>query len=485
MASLIPDSETKGCVLRRIEFYPIDGGRRQRLRLGKTTVRDGEEFKRRLEDVIRDLRLRQPHSGNLCEWLNGLPTAIQQRLHKAGLMQSVRQSAQNLGDFLDGLQARTKVKKGTLTAYGHTVRNLKEHYGRSRMMQTIEPQHAQEFKQFLQEPERAYGKRPLAKATVNRRVTLARQFFEAAKKQMLIAENPFEDVVGGHQRNADRLAFVEASSVDKLVASCDSQDWKLLLLLGRYGGLRLPSEIVKLRWQHVDFSRGRILIHSVKTEHHEGKETRYIPMFDELRQPLLDAFAQGPALSDFVIQSPVLRDPDANLRTQFLRLAKRAGISPWVKPFQNMRSTRETELIERLDLKPACAIIGNSEVVALQHYQQLRPLYLESAIERNRAARKEAQNEAHKTAELVGNARKLAETTRNGPDDKSFLIQDFPLGSAEGSLVPTNSMGATGFEPVKAEPADLQSRRHLQITLEKLEFSKTACSKRCAIGQWA
>jgi integrase len=234
MASLIPDTETKGCVLRRIEFYPIDGGRRQRLRLGKITGRDGEEFKRRLEDVIRDLRLGHPHSGNLCEWLNGLQSEMQQRLHKLGLMQSARQSAQNLGDFLDQLQAKTKVKKGTLTAYGHTVRNLKEHFGRSRIMQTIEPRHAEEFKQFLQEPERAHGKRPLAKATVNRRVTLARQFFAAAKKQKLIAENPFEDGAGGHQRNPDRLVFVEAALVDKLVTSCDSQDWKLLLLLGRY-----------------------------------------------------------------------------------------------------------------------------------------------------------------------------------------------------------------------------------------------------------
>ena len=139
MASLIPGTETKGCVLRRIEFDPVDGGRRQRLRLGKITGRDADDFKRRLEDLIRDLRLGQTHTGSLCEWLNGLPLAMQQRLHKLGLMKSARQSAQNLGDFLDALQAKTKVKDGTLTAYGHTVRTLKEHFGRTRMMQTIEP----------------------------------------------------------------------------------------------------------------------------------------------------------------------------------------------------------------------------------------------------------------------------------------------------------------------------------------------------------
>ena len=142
----------------------------------------------------------------------------------------------------------------------------------------------------------------------------------------------------------------------------------------------------------------------------------------------------------------MLRTPGANLRTQFLRIAKRAGVSPWAKPFQNMRSTRETELIERLDLKPACAIIGNSEVVALQHYQQLRPLYLESAIERDRAAKKEAQNAAHKLTELVGNARKATEVEDQPPNVTPLKIGQLPLDSVRGSLVPANLMGATGFE---------------------------------------
>ncbi len=68
--------------------------------------------------------------------------------------------------------------------------------------------------------------------------------------------------------------------------------------------------------------------------------------------------------------------PDANrrnLRTQIRRLIIRAGLAPWVKPWQNMRSTRETELVEQLGIKDASAIIGNTEKVALQHYVQLRP----------------------------------------------------------------------------------------------------------------
>ncbi len=58
--------------------------------------------------------------------------------------------------------------------------------------------------------------------------------------------------------------------------------------LSRFGGLRCPSEHVTLTWEDVDWERSRIRIHSPKTEHHEGKESRVIPIFPELR-PHLEA----------------------------------------------------------------------------------------------------------------------------------------------------------------------------------------------------
>ncbi len=243
MASLIPNQNTKGCVLRRIEFDPVEGGRRQRLRLGRVTGRDGEDFKRRLEEVIRDLRLARAHTGSLCEWLNGLTPAMQKRFQKLGLLQASRRAAQSLGDFLDSYKDKARVKGGTLTVYGHTMRNLLDHFGRSRMLQTIGPIDAIEFKEYLEQVDRAYGKRPLARATVNRRIKMAKQFFASAKGKELISKNPFDGIKGGHQRNADRLVCVDAVWVDTLVEHCDEQDWKLLLLLGRYGGLRIPSEL--------------------------------------------------------------------------------------------------------------------------------------------------------------------------------------------------------------------------------------------------
>ncbi len=64
------------------------------------------------------------------------------------------------------------------------------------------------------------------------------------------------------------------------------------------------------------------------------------------------------------------RDPNANLRTQFVRIINRAGLKPWPKLFQNLRATRETELAGEHPLHVVCDWIGNSRAVAMEHYLQ-------------------------------------------------------------------------------------------------------------------
>jgi hypothetical protein len=74
------------------------------------------------------------------------------------------------------------------------------------------------------------------------------------------------------------------------------------------------------------------------------------------------------------------RGGNANLRTQFLRIATRAGVKLWPKPFQNMRSTRQTELAETYPIHVVCAWIGNTEAVAQEHYLQVKDAHFAHAI---------------------------------------------------------------------------------------------------------
>jgi len=53
------------------------------------------------------------------------------------------------------------------------------------------------------------------------------------------------------------------------------------------------------------------------------------------------------------------------------RIIRKAGLKPWPKLFQNLRSTRETELAESHPMHVVCPWIGNSQAVAAKHYLQV------------------------------------------------------------------------------------------------------------------
>ena len=62
------------------------------------------------------------------------------------------------------------------------------------------------------------------------------------------------------------------------------------------------------------------------------------------------------------------RRANQNLRETFLKILKRAGVTPWPRLFQNMRASRETELMARFPAKDVSAWLGNSVPVAMRHY---------------------------------------------------------------------------------------------------------------------
>jgi hypothetical protein len=58
-------------------------------------------------------------------------------------------------------------------------------------------------------------------------------------------------------------------------------------------------------------------------------------------------------------------------RTTFRKIIERTGLNPWPRLFQNLRSTRETELLNDFPLHVATAWIGNSQLVAARHDLQV------------------------------------------------------------------------------------------------------------------
>jgi len=64
-----------------------------------------------------------------------------------------------------------------------------------------------------------------------------------------------------------RIVFHTSEEIDKLLAACPSEAWKIVVLLGADGGLR-RGEMANLKWEDVDFDNNQLYIAPNKTEKH-------------------------------------------------------------------------------------------------------------------------------------------------------------------------------------------------------------------------
>ena len=106
----------------------------------------------------------------------------------------------------------------------------------------------------------------------------------------------------------------------QILTACPDVQWEVIFSLARYGGIRVPSELLPLTWADIDFHTGNIRICSPKTEAYEGKAERLVPMFPELRAVLQEAFDEAEEGSEHVITR--YRDLGANLRTSANRVIR-------------------------------------------------------------------------------------------------------------------------------------------------------------------
>jgi len=347
-----------------------------------------------------------------------------------GLKSSV--DAVTLGRFLDEYtRSRVDVKPGTRTTYGRTCHYLLGYFDGDRRLSEISEGDADAWRLHL------LG-RGLSVNTVNRACGMARQFFRAAVRRKLIVANPFDGLQSSVKGNRAREFFVTEADIAKVLVACPNVEWRLIVALARYGGLRTPSETLLLRWSHIDWEAGKMLVHSPKTEAHPGGESRLVPLFPELRPLLLEAFTAAEPGDGFVIAKH--RKRGANLRTHLLRIMAKAGVKPWPKLFQNMRSTRQTELCERWPEYIVCGWLGNSRRVAREHYLQIRDADFLRASEPEKPAQNPAQNPAQQPC--AANCDELQPQGQNRTG--AINLQEFAIDGTSSQGIP---MGGAGFEP--------------------------------------
>jgi len=371
--------------------------KRRSVRLGKVDEGRAETLRRRITDLEQAALYGDQMTGETRRWLVDLDGLLRDRLAAVGLVAA--RERLTLGKLLEEyIERRTDAKLATVAVWGHTKRNLISFFGEDRHIRLVTSNDAEDWRRDL-------VNQNLSDNTVRRRSGIAKQFFHYAVKRGYIAVNPFVELVSAVHGNADRQFFVTRATTVKVLQGCPDAEWRLIVGLCRFAGLRCTSEVLGLRWADVDWANEWFTVHSPKTERHAGKATRRVPIFPDLAPLLREVFEAAEPGAEYVITR--YRRSGVNLGTHFRRIIVRAGVEPWPKLFQNLRSSCETELVDKWPAHVACAWIGHSEKVALKHYLQVTDEHFKKAV----------QNAVQTGRELSG------QELHGGEDEKNMLTQ--------------------------------------------------------------
>ena len=366
-------STQKRTGLRRVIFHGLDG-RRSAIHVGKVPMASAREIAGHVDHLVICRKSGTDCRRSTRDWLQRIRTdwpRLTNRLAELGLIASTVQADQPFAGFVDQVIAsRSDVKPNTLKLWRQSAEKIRLYFG-NRMIRSLTAKDGNDYLRWLGSPVEHGGAGHTA-STPTKHLNIAKGFLNEAVDAEILVANPFQKVQGDRTVNRKRRRFITAETIESVIKTTEDLELRAIIALSRWGGLRTPSEPFALQWGHIDWRRLRIVVPAVKTK------LRELPLFPEL-VPYLKALHDGSAPNIFVF--PVLRQfSDANVRKQMTRLIRLAGVEVWPKLFQNIRSSRQTELEERFPRKTVCEWMGNSETVADQHYLQVLDEHYDRAV---------------------------------------------------------------------------------------------------------
>ena len=313
------------------------------------------------------------------DWLKSVDSVILTKLAKVGLI--LIPESHTVGElWSEFLKAKKNIKESTRECYDNSERRFFAFFDRKTDLNELSSEHFEDWKIYLQtEYESPVNGLPLVEATVAGTVSRAKAVFNWAKSKKWIVKSPLDGVKRGDFVNKNNEQFVPMDDYYRLLDACPCQDWRCIIALARIGGLRAPSEVLRLKWTDINWERNRFYVMSSKTKP-KDKKVRLVPLWSLLREELERLYFTQPKGTEFVITR--YRDPErTNLGTQFARIVKMAGLDEIVRPFDNMRMSRSNEVYASDG--PICESdwIGHSIKTAKKHYLRVQETDFERTLE--------------------------------------------------------------------------------------------------------
>ena len=261
--------------------------------------------------------------------------------------------------YLENERSENTLRR-TRIAIRHLERILKPHY-----LDDISPETLQRIKSRMV----ANG---LGKHNVNRLIQCIKSFMHLAERWRLIQKQDWA-TVSKIKVPRGRVVFHSPEEINKILAVCPSEAWRIVVLLGCDAGLR-RGEIAQLRWQDVDFANNQIYVAPNKTEYH-----RFVPMTQTLRKALEQA--QTHAKQEYVVEvgREKSRTSKDFLTAYYKKIAQKAELPSFL---HKLRHTFASQLVQNgVELYTVSKLLGHRSITMTEIYAHLAPPTLHKAIE--------------------------------------------------------------------------------------------------------
>ena len=166
-----------------------------------------------------------------------------------------------------------------------------------------------------------------------------------------------------------RVVFHTPEEVDKILAACPNETWRIIVLLGADAGLR-RGEMMQLKWEDVDFQNNQLYIAPNKTEYY-----RFVPMTEALSKALQRG--KIAAQNEFVINLGPTRCLNT-ITNYYKQIARQANISSFL---HKLRHTFASQLVQNgVSLYTVSKLLGHRTIQMTEIYAHLAPAHLQKAV---------------------------------------------------------------------------------------------------------
>lgn len=317
----------------------------------------------------------------LDNWISELSEDMRSRLVRCGLLKETPRS-KTFAEVSEEYLAAKKTTWKKITVKGRTSEHKKliEFFGDS----TIESITKKDATAYLNWLVVYLGRAPIS---VNKMIKWAAAVYDfAVENEYLSKANPFRRV-GVPNKVQREKAYISVEYTEQLIAVAPDLTWKTMIALLRYGGLR-PGEAIAAEWSGVDWKNNLFTFRSPKTERHEGKEQRTIPLFPRLKAALETAYKAAKKDDKYILTGrrwdSKRRDADLGKTGSISELnyfaKKLKQPNPGSLP-TNMRGSCSTDLKQSFPEFVVDSWLGHSANIAHKHYDVVTRKNIELATE--------------------------------------------------------------------------------------------------------